>query len=330
MKTELNLGSETGKLLNLLQSGFPFISQPFEDLGERLDISGDEVIRRIGQLKSEGIIRQIGPLFDARKLGFRTTLVATRVTGEEYRKAGQVLIDHPGVSHAYERNHHFNLWFTLALQSTVDVEGELKKIFACVNTEAVFSLPATKLFKLRTYFDTSGDGQPAIDDNHDVELSQQESEISPADKAVINALQQDLPLVPQPFYNITEELGMDEGEFLSRCQSLLSRGIIRRFSASINHRRVGFTANGMACWVVPPEEVDDIGRKLSSLRAVSHCYERQTNPLWKYNLFAMIHGLAEEECREIADTVAAETGLTDYMLLFSTRELKKTRVKYLV
>ncbi|MEE8419190.1 MAG: hypothetical protein V3S02_03665 [Dehalococcoidales bacterium] len=326
----MNLGSGTGKLLNLLQSGFPFVSQPFEDLGEQLDISGDEVIRQIGKLKSEDIIRQIGPLFEARKLGFRTTLVATRVTGEEYRKAGQVLIDHPGVSHAYERNHHFNLWFTLALQSTVDVNDELEKMFASVDTEAIFSLPATKLFKLRTYFDTSGESQPAIDNSHDVELSQQECEISPADKGVINTLQQDLPLVPRPFYNMSEELGMNESEFLSRCQSLLSQGIIRRFSPSINHRRVGFTANGMACWAVPEEAVDDIGRKLASLREVSHCYERQTNPLWKYNLFAMIHGLAEEECRKIADTVAGETGLTDYMLLFSTRELKKTRVKYLV
>lgn len=330
MKTEVSLLIGNGKLLNLLQSGFPFIKKPFEDLGERLDISGDEVIRRIGQLKSAGIIRQIGPLFDARKLGFRTTLVATRVTGEEYPKAAQVIIDHPGVSHAYERDHHFNLWFTLAIKSDLDVDSELKKMFASVDTEAVFSLPATRLFKLRTYFDTSGEGQPAINDSHDVELSQSESEISPADKLVINALQQDLPLMPRPFYAMTEELVMDEDEFLSRCRSLQSRGIIRRFSASINHRRVGFAANGMACWVVPEEAVQNIGRKLASLRAVSHCYERQTNPLWKYNLFAMIHGQAEEECRKIADKVAAETGLTDYMLLFSTRELKKTRVKYLV
>ncbi len=259
-----------------------------------------------------------------------TTLVATRVTGEEYDKAVRVLIDHPGVSHAYERDHHFNLWFTLALQSRIDVDAELEKMFAAVNTAAVFSLPATRLFKLRTYFDTSGDGQPAIDDSHDVELSQQESEISPADKAVINALQQDLPLVPRPFYDMSQEPGMDEDEFLPRCRSLLSRGIIRRFSASINHRRVGFAANGMACWVVPEEAVDDIAGKLTALREVSHCYERQTNPLWEYNMFAMIHGLTEENCRKIADTVAAETGLTDYILLFSTRELKKTRVKYLV
>ncbi len=330
MKTEVSLQGGNGKLLNLLQSGFPFIKKPFEDLGERLDISGDEVIHRIGQLKSEGIIRQIGPLFDARKLGFRTTLVATRVTGEEYHKAAQVLIDHPGISHAYERNHHFNLWFTLAIKSALDVDGELEKMFASVDTEAVFSLPATRLFKLRTYFDASGDGQPAIDDSPDMELSQREIKISPADKVVINALQQDLPLVPRPFYDMSEEPGMDEDEFLSRCRSLQSRGIIRRFSASINHRRVGFAANGMACWVVPQEAVQNIGRKLASLREVSHCYERQTNPLWKYNMFAMIHGLTEEDCRQIADRVAAETGLTDYILLFSTRELKKTRVKYLV
>ncbi len=52
MKTETSLLVGNGKLRNLLQSGFPFIKKPFEDLGERLDISGDEVIRRIGQIKS--------------------------------------------------------------------------------------------------------------------------------------------------------------------------------------------------------------------------------------------------------------------------------------
>ena len=330
MKTGVNLQEGNGKLLAILQSGFPFTSQPFDEIGESLDLSGDDVISRIGQLKSEGIIRQIGPLFDARKLGFRTTLVATRVTGDEYDKAIRVVTDHPGVSHAYERDNHFNLWFTLAIHSSIDVEAELEKMFASINSEALFSLPATKLFKLRTYFDTSGNGQPTIDDSRDAELSEMDSEISAADKLVINGLQRDLPLTAHPFYEMAEEQKMDEEDFLSRCRSLHSRGIIRRFSPAINHRRVGFSANGMACWEVPDERVDEIGQKLASLREVSHCYERQTNPLWKYNLFAMIHGLAEEECHKIADGVAAETGLTDYILLFSTKELKKTRVKYLV
>ena len=98
----------------------------------------------------------------------------------------------------------------------------------------------------------------------------------------------------------------------------------------INHRRVGFKANAMTCWVAPPEKVEAAGQKLASLREVTHCYERKTNPFWQYNLFAMIHGHSRKECLEVANKVSTETGLINRVLLFSTKEFKKVRIKYLV
>ena len=86
----------------------------------------------------------------------------------------------------------------------------------------------------------------------------------------------------------------------------------------------------MTCWVVPPEKVDAAGQELASLAEVSHCYERKTNPLWTYNLFAMIHGDSLEACQDIANDISRRIGLTDCILLLSTKEFKKTRVKYLV
>jgi len=330
MSTGATLHSSKQRLLNLLQTDFPLLSQPFARLGEQLDISENEVIRQIEELKTEGVIRQIGPLFDTRKLGFRTTLVAAKASESELEKAVQIVVDHPGVSHAYERTHDFNLWFTLAFPAAIDIDSELNKMFSPVDIYAVFSLPATRLFKLRTFFDTSGDGQTEGEENPDINLSEQATELSPVDKIVINAIQVDLPLVVRPFYNVATGLGMKEDEFLERYRSLLPRGIIRRFSANINHRRVGFTANAMACFVVPEEQIDDFGRKLAILKEVSHCYERKTNPYWRHNLFAMIHQQTREGCQQIADKVAAEAALTDYMLLYSIREMKKTRVKYQV
>jgi DNA-binding Lrp family transcriptional regulator len=129
---------------------------------------------------------------------------------------------------------------------------------------------------------------------------------------------------------MSAQLGMDVDDLLVQCQLLKQRGIIRRFGAAINHRQAGFQANAMTCWMAPPSMVDIAGQKLASLREVSHCYERKTNPLWQYNIFAMIHGHSREGCREIADKMTCETGLIDYVQLFSTKEFKKTRVKYLV
>ena len=86
----------------------------------------------------------------------------------------------------------------------------------------------------------------------------------------------------------------------------------------------------MTCWVAPPDKVEAAGKKLASLWEVSHCYERKANLLWSFNLFAMIHGHTKKACQEIADKITCEIGLKESVLLFSTREFKKTRVIYLV
>jgi DNA-binding Lrp family transcriptional regulator len=86
----------------------------------------------------------------------------------------------------------------------------------------------------------------------------------------------------------------------------------------------------MACWIVSPDMVAAAGQKLAAIRQVSHCYERKTNPLWPYNLFAMIHGHTRDICEDIVSQVSNEAGLKNHVLLYSTREFKKTRVKYIV
>ncbi|MFQ5997021.1 MAG: Lrp/AsnC family transcriptional regulator [Dehalococcoidales bacterium] len=318
------------KLLDLLQTKFPLMRRPYADLGLSLGIAEEEIMQRIRQLKAKDLIRQISPVFDAASLGYKTTLVAMRVVGTQLDKAAKLISQNPGVSHAYERDHHFNLWFTLAVPATVEIEAELQRLTSAVSAETVFSLPALKLFKLRTYFGSDGDDQPEADSEIPGDITSQEVQLSPVDRRVINELQQDLPLISRPFAEMAARSGMDEEKFLALSQSLLPRGIMRRFGASINHRRVGFAANAMTCWAVPAKKVEVIAKKLASLREVSHCYQRKTNPLWRYNLFAMIHGHTKEECQEIADKVSTKTGFTDYVLLFSTKEFKKTRVKYLV
>jgi DNA-binding Lrp family transcriptional regulator len=318
------------KLFNRLQTEFPLTGKPFADLGLGLGIAEEEVIRRTGQLKANGLIRQIGPIVDARSLGYKTTLVAMKVMETQLDQAAHFIRAHPGISHGYERDNAFNLWLTLAVPATVDIEAELQRLASAVPAETAFSLPAVRVFKLRAYFALSSERKTETAAINPDRVQRRDVELSPADRIIINELQQDLPLVPEPFAAMAAKLGMDEAKFLERCRSLQSRGIVRRFSAAVNHRKAGFKANAMTCWTAPPEKVVAAGKRLASLREVSHCYERKVNPLWRYNLFAMIHAMTRDECQEIVDKVSAETGLTDYVMLFSTRELKKTRVKYLV
>lgn len=319
----MNLDGIDRKLINLLQARFPLTREPYADLGLQLGIDGDEVINRIGQLKKAGIVRQISPVLDARSLGYQVTLVAMRVAESQLDKAERLIVEHPGVSHGYEREHYFNLWFTLAIPPGADMETELQQLTNLSGAEVAFALPAVKLFKIGAYFNLGEDSHSAVETvTPPGGILPQKVELSEIDRLIINELQQDLPLIPRPFSPMAARLSMDVEDFLAQCRSLKQRGVMRRFGAAVNHKRAGFKANAMTCWEVSANMVEVVGRKLASIREVSHCYERKTNPLWRYNLFAIIHGHTKKVCQEIADKVSHETGLMDHVLLFSTKEFK--------
>ena len=150
------------------------------------------------------------------------------------------------------------------------------------------------------------------------------------DRALIVATQAGLPLVPRPYAQIAEQLGIAETAVMARLQGLLANGMIRRIGAVPNHYAIGWTANGMTVWDVADERVDELGALIGALPFVTHCYRRpRALPAWPYNLFAMVHGSSREEVCEKADRIAALLGARCRArdLLFSTRILKKTGLR---
>jgi DNA-binding Lrp family transcriptional regulator len=111
---------------------------------------------------------------------------------------------------------------------------------------------------------------------------------------------------------------------IERLQRLLELGAIRRFSATIGHRALGIVANAMIVWRVPPEEVARVGEIMASFDEVTHCYERTPRVEWPYNLYTVVHSPSREECRKVAAEVSRKVGISDYQVLFSEREFKKT------
>ena len=328
--TELRTDDLDKQLINLLQVDFPLTAEPFAAMGQRLGISEDEVISRIQQLKAKGIVRLIGPVMEARKLGYQTTLVAMSVPAEKLKKAEKVITAHPAVSHAYEREHRLNLWVTFATPAGADIDSEIKELAAAVESSEWFSLPALRVFKIGAYFGMGSEGE-------DVEepLPGKRSGAIPGPASltareigVLNALQQDLPLVHRPFTHMAGDAGLKVEAFLTQCGSLIERGVLRRYSASINHRNAGYRANAMVCWLAPSAIVEKAGNQMADIRQVSHCYERSTNAGWPYNLYSMLHARSREICNGHIEELSRTTGLKDYLVLFSTREFKKTRIKY--
>ena len=152
--------------------------------------------------------------------------------------------------------------------------------------------------------------------------------IEEIDKKVISLIQKDLPVHPRPFALMAEKIGISEEEFIGRVQRLKERGIIRRFGATLRHQQAGFKANAMIAWKSPEDSVTEMGKTLARFREVTHCYHRSPKGDWPYNLYSMVHGGSRDECREIAQRLSSATGLTDYAVLFSEKEFKKTSMAY--
>jgi len=148
------------------------------------------------------------------------------------------------------------------------------------------------------------------------------------DKRLIYFIQGDLPVVPRPFARLAEKVGLTEDQVIGRLKAFEKAGLIRRFGATLFHQRTGYPANVMVAWQVPPERIEEVGQKLSSFKAVSHCYQRRTAPDWPFNLYTMVHGLSEADCRQTAARMARQVPGLPHQLLFSREELKKTSMRY--
>ncbi|MDP1657890.1 MAG: AsnC family transcriptional regulator [Methylotenera sp.] len=147
------------------------------------------------------------------------------------------------------------------------------------------------------------------------------------DRKIIQATQAGLPLTPQPYQAIAEQLGLTADDVMMRLTAMQNSGIIRRIGAVPNHYKLGYRFNGMTVWNIPNEVIDELGQKVGQLEFVSHCYHRPRHaPEWPYNLFAMVHGKTQQEVDKQIQQISDLLG--DYNLgcdvLYSTKILKKT------
>ncbi|MCX5849711.1 MAG: AsnC family transcriptional regulator [Deltaproteobacteria bacterium] len=141
------------KILNILQKEFPLEEQPFLIVGERCGISEDETIRRVQKMKEEGIIRRIGAVFDGAKLGRVSTLCAARVPEEKIDNFVKTVNANKNVTHNYQRNHEYNIWFTVSAATTKELKAFLKEVKEKTGVTDILDMRAVRTFKINASFD---------------------------------------------------------------------------------------------------------------------------------------------------------------------------------
>jgi DNA-binding Lrp family transcriptional regulator len=147
------LDSIDSAILNRIQSDFPITSRPFLTVADELELTEKDVLERVARLKADGIIRRIGGNFVPGKLGFVSTLCAARVPADKIDYFAEIVNRYPGVTHNYQRDNTYNVWFTFIAPSREEIEDNLKQIIKDTGVEDILNLPATKVFKIRAEFE---------------------------------------------------------------------------------------------------------------------------------------------------------------------------------
>jgi DNA-binding Lrp family transcriptional regulator len=320
-------------VLTQLQRGIEPVSCPFQTL----ELPEQAVLALLRRAQTEGLLRRFGGIFDARRLGYKSILCALDVSPERLAEKAAVAAAHPGVTHCYERRPSHGgcgyplLWFTLAMLHDEFDEG-LAVLRAQLETRdsQLLELPALRRFKIDVVFDLrTVDRDETFPGIHSAPVPQDEGfrEFSGAEKALVSALDQQIPLTARPFAALAEKLGQTEESVLSALRAWKEQGVLRRIGAILYHRAAGFKANAMCVWPVDGD-VAAAGRRVAARPEVSHCYQRPRLERFPFDLYAMIHTGNRDETRALFEEISSTCGLSNGELFASGREFKKSSMKY--
>jgi DNA-binding Lrp family transcriptional regulator len=140
------------------------------------------------------------------------------------------------------------------------------------------------------------------------------------DLHILDALQDDVPLVPRPFAVLAQRLGIPEQVLLERLKRLYDDGIVRGISPILESRHMGLPAATLIALHVPEERIQGIAAIISNYPEVSHNFRREHH----YSLWFTLSGRNEEELNHVLTEIISRIGIsdTDVLNLPTVRKIK--------
>ncbi len=317
-------------LLRAVQEPLAICERPFAAMAEPLGCDEQRLLAEIRRLKDDGLIRRYRPQLRYRALGRAAVLAAAAVPEERLEQTAALVSALAGVSHNYQRDGRLNLWFTLQGASMGEIDAALERLRE-KTALAFYSFAAEKVYKLDVRFDPAGPGAvwftpgPAPERREADERQPVAVSLSDPEKAALAALQSELPLVCRPFDQMLASIsGQDPVSLLT---ALAGKGVLGKIAAVVDYKRLGYVANAMVCVALDAGRVDALGRELARIPAVSHCYRRRTYPDWPYALYAMVHADTLDRIDAFVRRFCHTHRVSDYMILPTVREFKKSPVR---
>jgi siroheme decarboxylase len=146
------LSRSDSAILKELQDDFPIVSRPYALVARRLNLTESALIGRIRSLRKRKIIRYAGAIFETRRLGIISTLVAAKVPVKNLGRVIKVINSYPQVTHNYLRQGDFNIWFTLSAPGSLQLKKLLEEIKEKAGVSEVLNLETLKVLKINARF----------------------------------------------------------------------------------------------------------------------------------------------------------------------------------
>jgi len=137
------------------------------------------------------------------------------------------------------------------------------------------------------------------------------------DRAILNRIQSDLPIVSRPYLVVARELGLEEDDVIRRIRRLKKSGIIRRIGGNFAPNKLGFVSTLCAARV-PEEKIAQFSETVNRYPGVTHNYRRDH----EYNVWFTFIAESMEQIEDYLKKIASETGVTDTLNLPATKVYK--------
>ena len=127
-------------------------------------------------------------------------------------------------------------------------------------------------------------------------------QFSQLEQRLLNDFQQGMPLTPNPYAEIAQQLGVYETTVLETLQRLQTEGVVSRVGAVFRPNRVG--ASTLAAMAVPQDEIEAIAAIVNEFDEVNHNYEREH----EFNLWFVVVAADEDRLQQVLTGIEAACG----------------------
>lgn len=324
-------------LLDNYQHYFPLTDRPFDSIARHLGIREIDVIKQTQVLLERGVISRIGPIFSADSVGVNR-LVIMSVPVEALEHIVSKICEFDEVTHCYEREHKYNLWFVVSTDSDKALQLTLSIIEEKVHYQLV-SLPMLHDYQIdlgsRLNFDLAF--EKTVKNVVSLKTARMarfcHQSTTEIEQKVIQLIQSGLPVCKYPYEDLGRSLEMSGRELTGVIRLMHHHSVLSRWGVVFRYYELGLQSSAMVVWDVPDDQLDEVAGNIAGVSAVSMCFKRpRCLPGWHFNLFSEVHGKTAFAVVQAVEAMVKRFGLqtVDHSVLFSGRRFKHPKVKHRV